>query len=125
MKMRSSLTNGLIPVMATLVLTKCLGLSPTPRSTVRVTESTVHNTSSERELCNNAKSAVVSSEEQTGSDSSSDLALGSYSRSRYELENKCVIHSGCVVVVWSLVELFVEFDCCVNYSRVAWLAVVR
>ena len=31
---------------------------------------------------------------------------GSYSRSRYELENKCVIHSGCVVVVWSLVELF-------------------
>jgi len=48
---------------------------------------------------------------------------GSYSRSRYELENKCVIHSGCVVVVWSLVELFVEFDCCVNCSRVAWLVV--
>ena len=47
---------------------------------------------------------------------------GSYSRSRYELENKCVIHSGCVVV-WSLVELFVEFDCCVNCSRVAWLVV--
>ena len=50
---------------------------------------------------------------------------GSYSRSRYELENKCVIHSGCVVVVWSLVELFVEFDCCVNCSRVAWLVAVR
>ena len=49
---------------------------------------------------------------------------GSYSRSRYELENKCVIHSGCVVVVWSLVELFVEFDCCVNCSRVAWLVAV-
>ena len=50
---------------------------------------------------------------------------GSYSRSRYELENKCVIHSGCVVVVWSLVELFVEFGCCVNCSRVAWLVAVR
>ena len=50
---------------------------------------------------------------------------GSYSRSRYELENKCVIHFGCVVVVvWSLVELFVEFDCCVNCS-VAWLVAVR
>ena len=48
---------------------------------------------------------------------------GSYSRSRNELENKCVIHSGCVVVVWSMVELFVEFDCCVNCSRVAWLVV--
>ena len=48
---------------------------------------------------------------------------GSYSRSRYELENECVIHSGCVVVVWSLVELFVEFDCCANCSRVAWLVV--
>ena len=50
---------------------------------------------------------------------------GSYSRSRYELENKCVIHSSCVnvVVVWSLAELFVEFDCCVNCSRVAWLVV--
>ena len=50
---------------------------------------------------------------------------GSYSRSRYELENKCVIHFGCVVVVWSMVELFVEFDCCVNCSRVAWLVAVR
>ena len=50
---------------------------------------------------------------------------GSYSRSRYELENKCVIHSGCVVVVWSLVELFVEFDCCVICNRVAWLVAVR
>ena len=55
----------------------------------------------------------------------SELICGSYSRSRYELENKCVIHSGCVVVVWSLVESFVEFDCCVNCSRVAWLVVVR
>ena len=51
--------------------------------------------------------------------------IGSYSRSRYELENKCVFHSGCVVVVRSLVELFVEVDCCVNCSRVAWLVVVR
>ena len=42
------------------------------------------------------------------------INIGSYSRSRYELENKCVIHSGCVVVVWSLVELFVEFDCCLR-----------
>jgi hypothetical protein len=50
---------------------------------------------------------------------------GSYSRSRYELENKCFIHSGCVVVVSSLVELFVEFDCCVNCSRVAWLVAAR
>jgi len=50
---------------------------------------------------------------------------GSYSRSRYELENKCVIHFGCVVVVWSLVELCVEFDCCVNCSRVAWLVAVQ
>ena len=52
---------------------------------------------------------------------------GSYSRSRYELENKCVIHSGCVVVVWSLVGLWfstvVEIDCCDNCSRVAWLVV--
>ena len=54
---------------------------------------------------------------------------GSYSRSRYELENKCVIHSGCVVVVWSLVGLWVsivvEIDCCDNCSRVAWLVAVR
>ena len=55
--------------------------------------------------------------------------IGSYSRSRYELENKCVIHSGCVVVVWSLVGLWVstvvEIDCCDNCSRVAWLVAVR
>jgi hypothetical protein len=50
---------------------------------------------------------------------------GSYSRSRYELENKCVIHSGCVVVVWSLMGLWIStvveidsFDCCDNCSRV-------
>ena len=52
------------------------------------------------------------------------VTLGSYSRSRYELENKCVIHSGCVVVVWSMVELFVEFDCCVICNRVTWLVAV-
>ena len=56
---------------------------------------------------------------------------GTYPRSRYESENKCVIHSGCVVVVWSLVGLWfftvhvVEIDCCGNCSRVAWLAAVR
>ena len=51
---------------------------------------------------------------------------GSYSRSRYELENECVIHSGCVQCgCCGLVELFVEFDCCANCSRVAWLVAVR
>ena len=55
-------------------------LSPTPRSTVRVIESTLHNTSCERELRNNAKSAAVPSEEQMGSDSSSDPALQCHSQ---------------------------------------------
>ena len=59
----------------------------------------------------------------------SSVNNGSYSRSRYELENKCVIHSGCVVVVWILVALWfstvVEIDYCVNSSRVAWLVAMR
>ena len=43
-----------------------LGLSLTPRSTVRVTESIVRSISSERELCDNAQPAVVPSEETDG-----------------------------------------------------------
>ena len=41
-----------------------------------------------------------------------------YSRSKYELENKLVIHTGWCYCCVDLVELFVEFDCCDNCSRV-------
>ena len=43
-----------------------LGLSLTPRSTVRVVESIVRNVFTERELCENAQPAVVPSEEANG-----------------------------------------------------------